>query len=279
MRSNTPIIALALAAAASATTIPITVGKGGLVFSPSSVTAAVGDILEFEFYPGDHSVAQGTFAAPCSQGTLTTGFYSGFMQVATGPGSQVFQVTVKDTNPIWFYCSQVEHCQSGMAGVVNPPASGDTLAAYISAAALTSESQSPPAVQGGVVGAAGAAASSATSSVEISSTMSQNSLASMTSEESSLASESAMSSTAMATTTADTASSSVVTTGMASMTNVASMTDMSTMATSTGPVTPSTTSPAPAAQSTNGAPSVGIFGTFEMLGLTGAVAVMAAFMV
>ena len=34
---------LALAASASAATISIDVGKGGLVFAPNSVTAAVGD--------------------------------------------------------------------------------------------------------------------------------------------------------------------------------------------------------------------------------------------
>jgi plastocyanin len=35
----------------AAATISIAVGNGGLVFTPSSVTAAVGDILEFSFYP------------------------------------------------------------------------------------------------------------------------------------------------------------------------------------------------------------------------------------
>ena len=37
--------------------IPITVGKGGLVFNPETVTAAAGDTLEFSFYPQSHSVA------------------------------------------------------------------------------------------------------------------------------------------------------------------------------------------------------------------------------
>lgn len=32
-----------------------------------------------------------------------------------------FTIAVEDAKPIWFYCSQGRHCQSGMVGVVNPP--------------------------------------------------------------------------------------------------------------------------------------------------------------
>lgn len=43
----------------------------------------------------------------------------------------VFTVLVKDTNPIWFYCATGKHCQSGMSGVINAPASAaKTLALY-----------------------------------------------------------------------------------------------------------------------------------------------------
>ena len=33
-----------------------------------------------------------------------------------------FTIKVKNTKPIWFYCSQGKHCQSGMVGVINAPA-------------------------------------------------------------------------------------------------------------------------------------------------------------
>lgn len=38
----------------------------------------------------------------------------------------VFVITINDTNPIWFYCSQgvpavYTHCAYGMVGVINPP--------------------------------------------------------------------------------------------------------------------------------------------------------------
>ena len=81
LSSVLPVIALPLALAKN---IPISVGKGGLVFNPESVTAAVGDLLQFSFYPLNHSVAQGILSAPCQP--LAGGVYSGFMPVAEGEG-------------------------------------------------------------------------------------------------------------------------------------------------------------------------------------------------
>ena len=34
------------------------------------------------------------------------------------------QYTVKDTNPVWFYCRQTGHCQKGMVFAINPGQSG-----------------------------------------------------------------------------------------------------------------------------------------------------------
>jgi len=45
---------LAFVAAASAATVTIDVGKSGLTFTPDSVKAAVGDVLEFRFVGGFH---------------------------------------------------------------------------------------------------------------------------------------------------------------------------------------------------------------------------------
>lgn len=61
----------------------IDVGKGGLVFSPNTTTAAVGDTLEFHFYPMKHSVAQSSFDKPC-QSTASGGFFSGYFNVSSG---------------------------------------------------------------------------------------------------------------------------------------------------------------------------------------------------
>ncbi len=56
----------ALAPAVSAATIKIDVGKGGLTFTPDSVTAAKGDTLEFHFVGGTHDAVVGDFDKPCT---------------------------------------------------------------------------------------------------------------------------------------------------------------------------------------------------------------------
>lgn len=128
-----PLIALPLSLAKN---ISISVGQNGLVFNPEVVTADSGDLLQFHYYPKNHSVTQGSFSSPCRP--LTGGVYSGFMpETAEGVGlrlsradtlrtlismqTTIFQVAVNNTAPIYFYCSQVTHCQSGMAMVVNAP--------------------------------------------------------------------------------------------------------------------------------------------------------------
>ncbi|KAK6842336.1 plastocyanin-like domain-containing protein [Apiospora arundinis] len=145
--------------------------NGQLRFEPESVLAAVGDIVEFQFHPKNHSVAQSSFAEPCAPLAVpaasmppppanVTGhsssssysrrhnagdnlvnanpFFAGFdFETMEGPSNNVFQVLVEDTKPIWFYCPQPTgaHCTNGMSGVINEPRdSPNTLAAYKKAA-------------------------------------------------------------------------------------------------------------------------------------------------
>lgn len=68
-----------LASQASAKTVRIEVGSSGASFSPNSVTASVGDILEYHFAGGKHSVVRGDFSKGCSP-TSNGGFYSGFQK-------------------------------------------------------------------------------------------------------------------------------------------------------------------------------------------------------
>jgi hypothetical protein len=63
----------------------------------------------------------------------------------------VFQVTVNSTKPVWFYCGQAKHCESGMVAVINEPASGNTLAAYAAKAKNVTATTNPQTVEGGVV--------------------------------------------------------------------------------------------------------------------------------
>lgn len=46
--------------------ITVDVGKGGLFFSPDTITAEKGDTVEFTFYPDSHTVVESTFDKPCN---------------------------------------------------------------------------------------------------------------------------------------------------------------------------------------------------------------------
>ncbi|KAF2278305.1 uncharacterized protein EI97DRAFT_355065, partial [Westerdykella ornata] len=113
----------------------ITVGSptanNGLSFSPETLRAAKGDILEFHFLPKNHSVVQSSFDAPCvplqanpgGPADAEGGVFSGFnFATQEGQADNVFRVEVTDdTKPMWLYCSQGDHCQKGMSMVVNLP--------------------------------------------------------------------------------------------------------------------------------------------------------------
>jgi len=112
-------------------------GTAALVFNPQVITANVGDLINFEFHGGNHTVTQSSFANPCTQqfNTVTQqdGFSSPFMPFdATSGQIGVFTLEVTQTaNPIWFFCARKPHCHSGMYGAINPPTTGaKTFAAF-----------------------------------------------------------------------------------------------------------------------------------------------------
>src|SRR4051794_4648394 len=77
MHSSVALLA-AIAAGAVAKTITIDAGEGGLIYNPNTVTADVGDVIEFHFYGAFHTAVQGDFNTPCQRGPLGgSGFNSG----------------------------------------------------------------------------------------------------------------------------------------------------------------------------------------------------------
>jgi len=132
----------------------VVAGLGGLHFDPDNVVAQVGDVVEWHFLPKNHSVAQSSFGSPCKPLDATS-FFSGFQPTPSGQAPNVFQIVVTDNNPIWYYCAQTDgnHCQAGMAGVINQNFNSqtNTLAKYMAAAADTGVSVIPPVIQGGKV--------------------------------------------------------------------------------------------------------------------------------
>ncbi|KAJ4336299.1 hypothetical protein N0V95_008646 [Ascochyta clinopodiicola] len=147
MHFSTLFAATALAGSALAADHKVAVGTktGDLVFKPDSITAAEGDTVTFHFWPKNHSVAQATFNSPCAP--MNNGFWSGFVATTDTQNVANSSFTYEVTNasaPVWFYCTQGKHCQSGMVGVINPPATGaKTLAAFKNASAEVSSNVSP----------------------------------------------------------------------------------------------------------------------------------------
>ncbi|KAF2847033.1 hypothetical protein T440DRAFT_404397, partial [Plenodomus tracheiphilus IPT5] len=104
----------------------IQVGLADHRMVPNVTQAAVGDTLEFRFYPLNHSVVRAEYLMPCVpyeiSGPGKTGFFTGFHPVSTVlDDAPSYSVRVNDTNPIFFYCSAPGSCINyGMVGAVNP---------------------------------------------------------------------------------------------------------------------------------------------------------------
>ncbi len=80
-KSTSTSAAAASTASSSAGSIQtVNVGADGLVFTPSSLQAAVGSMVEFHFFPPTHSVAQSSFSSPCAPLNNGSGFFSGLIQ-------------------------------------------------------------------------------------------------------------------------------------------------------------------------------------------------------
>jgi len=95
-------------------------GVAGLVYTPSSITANVGDMVEFQFMMKNHTVTQSTFDEPCVK--MANGVDSGFMPNPNNTmPPPIFMHKVMDTSPQWFYCRQKEgvHCGKGMVFSIN----------------------------------------------------------------------------------------------------------------------------------------------------------------
>ncbi|RYP80806.1 hypothetical protein DL769_002276 [Monosporascus sp. CRB-8-3] len=100
-------------------------GEWALKFMPDNIKAAAGDMIQFQFRAGNHSVVQSNFDNPCEpikMHTDTEGFYSGYQPVAASEEMDMiptYTIMVQDDKPMWMYCSQGQHCQNGMTMVVN----------------------------------------------------------------------------------------------------------------------------------------------------------------
>jgi len=165
---STSVALASLVGLASAANQQILVGSGGKTFTPSNITAAIGDEITFIFTGGNHTVTQSAFATPCellvNATAGTTGFSSGFVPVPAGSANfPAWTVQINVATPIWFFCEQTGHCQSGMVGSINAATTGNKTFADFKALAMSSTST--PGSSSVISSGVGADASGAISSV------------------------------------------------------------------------------------------------------------------
>jgi len=155
----------------------VTVGAGGgLVYSPPTVNASTGDVVTFMFQAA-HTVTQSTFAAPCAPLANDTGHVVGFnSDVRTAGGT--YSVIVTEGAPIWFYCGIPGHCQAGMVGSINPPATGNTYDNFVTnAKGAAGQTTTAASIQGVTATGVGASPTSVSGSAASTSTGSASSSA------------------------------------------------------------------------------------------------------
>jgi hypothetical protein len=119
----------------------------GLIFNPDSISdVAEGDTIDVTFGAG-HDIVQSTFDSPCE--AMEGAIFSG----PSPSDGDVFSFEVNSTDPMWFFCSVGNHCQSGMALAINPT-SERTIDDYKTAAEGVSSSTTPQgdSPSGGVIG-------------------------------------------------------------------------------------------------------------------------------
>ncbi|KAJ7055973.1 hypothetical protein C8F01DRAFT_1029509, partial [Mycena amicta] len=108
---------------------------GFLQFSPNTITAANGSVVTFVFsgIPGNHSVTQSTFDAPCT--SFKGGFDSGWVAILANTTTlPTWDLTItNDQIPIWFFCKAplpAPHCNAGMVGVINVKPGANSIGAF-----------------------------------------------------------------------------------------------------------------------------------------------------
>ncbi|RYO91150.1 hypothetical protein DL764_008318 [Monosporascus ibericus] len=103
--------------------IPVVVGGQQDIFVPNVVNASVGDVVQFQFSAGNHTVTQSAADAACVplQMTDPTAVHSGHIPFQADQAMVgVFEMPVVSTDTMFMYCATGPHCQLGQIMVINP---------------------------------------------------------------------------------------------------------------------------------------------------------------
>lgn len=133
----TGLLAQTTTSSSSRTIHTVAVGANLHAFTPNTTIAAVGDIVVFDFYPTNHSVIRGEYTNasicgvagcnPCVPWEMYhtdeeyQGFFSQNQLIDSFGDRKTWNLTINNTEPIWFYCDALDSCTpNGMVGVINP---------------------------------------------------------------------------------------------------------------------------------------------------------------
>jgi len=129
---------LGLTSAQGQRVIPVLVGaNSSQTYSPSNIKANIGDMIQFQFIGGNHTVTQSTLDQACQPVSLfsnITGFHSGFIPAAASAAmgmTATYSILINSTTPIWIYCAQAKHCENGMSMVINENTSQNSIKSLV----------------------------------------------------------------------------------------------------------------------------------------------------
>lgn len=96
-----------------------------MTYMPNVVVAAPGNVIQFQFSAGNHTVTQSTEMQACTPVQAVAGqpdpVNSGHLPFTAGSTTvSTFEMTVTNTQPMFIYCATGPHCQLGQVMVINP---------------------------------------------------------------------------------------------------------------------------------------------------------------
>ncbi|KAI8586491.1 Cupredoxin [Geranomyces variabilis] len=124
--------------------IIVTVGDGGLTFTPKDIVVKTGSWVEWKFASGPHNVHQVAKNGTCD--VQPNGFGTAANMMAGGTYMQQFNTTGVN----WYVCTVAQHCQKGMTGSVTVSDTGLATGAGAAGAAAAPTTHTILVGQGGL---------------------------------------------------------------------------------------------------------------------------------
>ncbi|KID92695.1 extracellular serine-rich protein [Metarhizium guizhouense ARSEF 977] len=131
----------------------VIVGGSQDIILPNLILAKVGDIVQFQFSNGNHTITEGIEGSGCQplQKSNPLAIHSGHLPFKKGDQDvMIFNVPINDLNPRLLYCATGPHCQTGQVAAINPR-NGQQLVNYMKSCQQAKENVDAGSPSGGIV--------------------------------------------------------------------------------------------------------------------------------